>query len=55
VILTGYGNADKAQIGRMLAAQVKLPEGKLDDHARDAIAIALCHARSRRFARAAAR
>jgi crossover junction endodeoxyribonuclease RuvC len=53
VILTGYGNADKSQIGRMLAAQVRLPEGKLDDHARDAIAIALCHARSRRFARAA--
>jgi crossover junction endodeoxyribonuclease RuvC len=49
VILTGYGNADKSQIGRMLAAQVKLPEGRLDDHARDAIAIALCHARSRRF------
>jgi Holliday junction resolvasome RuvABC endonuclease subunit len=37
----------------MLAAQAQLPEGKLDDHARDAIAIALCHARSRRFARAA--
>ena len=54
VILTGYGNADKSQIGRMLSAQVKLPEGKLDDHARDAIAIALCHARSRRFAQAAA-
>lgn len=53
IILTGYGNADKNQIGRMLAAQVKMPEGRLDDHARDAIAIALCHARSRRFARAA--
>jgi len=53
VILTGYGNADKTQIGRMLAAQVKLPEGRLDEHARDAIAIALCHARSRRFTRAA--
>jgi crossover junction endodeoxyribonuclease RuvC len=53
VILTGYGNADKSQIGRMLAAQVKMPEGRLDDHARDAIAIAVCHARSRRFARAA--
>jgi Holliday junction resolvasome RuvABC endonuclease subunit len=36
----------------MLSAQVKMPEGRLDDHARDAIAIALCHARSRRFARA---
>lgn len=53
VILTGYGNADKSQIARMLEAQVKLPEGRLDDHARDAIAIALCHARSRKFARAA--
>ena len=55
VILTGYGNADKAQIARMLAAQVKIPEGRLDEHARDAIAIAICHARSRRFTRAAAR
>src|SRR5712671_2566022 len=55
VILTGYGNADKSQISRMLSAQVKMPEGRMDDHARDAIAIALCHARSRRFTRAAAR
>ena len=49
IVLTGYGKADKQQIARMLAAQVKLPETKLDEHARDAIAIALCHARSRRF------
>ena len=55
VILTGYGNADKSQISRMLSAQVKMPEGRLDEHARDAIAIALCHSRSRRFARAATR
>src|ERR1700674_4385328 len=55
VILTGYGNADKAQIARMLSAQVKVPEGRLDEHARDAIAIAVCHARSRRFTRAAIR
>src|SRR5206468_8342308 len=54
VVLTGYGNADKAQISRMLSAQVKLPEGKLDDHAKDAIAIALCHARSRRFTQSGA-
>src|SRR5947199_9442693 len=52
VILTGYGNADKTQIARMLQAQVKLPEGKLDEHARDAIAIAVCHMRSRRFSAA---
>ena len=54
MVLTGYGNADKAQIARMLAAQVKVPEGKIDDHARDAIAIALCHARSRRLTQAVA-
>src|ERR1700680_2828027 len=53
IILTGYGKADKHQIARMLAAQVKLPEGKLDEHARDAVAIAVCHARSRRFTGAA--
>src|SRR5712671_4707860 len=55
IVLTGYGKADKQQIARMLAAQVKMPEGKIDDHARDAIAIAVCHARSRQFTRAAVR
>lgn len=48
--LTGYGMADKAQMARMLALQVTVP-GRLDDHAADAIAIALCHARSRRLRR----
>ena len=52
MVLTGYGNADKAQIARMLAAQVKVPEGKVDAHAMDAIAIAVCHARSRRISQA---
>jgi crossover junction endodeoxyribonuclease RuvC len=55
IVLTGYGNADKAQISRMLSAQVKMPEGRVDDHARDAIAIAICHSRSRRLSRAAVR
>src|SRR5438128_4952823 len=55
IVLTGYGKADKEQIARMLQAQVKLPEGKLDEHARDAIAIAVCHARSRQVSRAYAR
>jgi crossover junction endodeoxyribonuclease RuvC len=55
IVLTGYGKADKEQIARMLAAQVKLPDGKLDNHAMDAIAIAVCHARSRQFSRAYAR
>lgn len=53
MVLTGYGNADKAQIARMLGAQVKVPEGRVDAHAMDAIAIAVCHARSRRMSRAA--
>src|ERR1700682_1050888 len=53
MVLTGYGNADKAQIARMLGAQVKVPEGRIDAHAMDAIAIAVCHARSRRMSQAA--
>ncbi|HEX3509073.1 MAG TPA: crossover junction endodeoxyribonuclease RuvC [Candidatus Dormibacteraeota bacterium] len=53
MVLTGYGNADKAQIARMLAAQVKVPEGRVDAHAMDAIAIAVCHARSRRLTQVA--
>ncbi len=52
MVLTGYGNADKAQIARMLGAQVKVPEGRVDAHAMDAIAIAVCHARSRRISQA---
>jgi crossover junction endodeoxyribonuclease RuvC len=55
VVLTGYGNADKAQIARMLTAQVKVPAGRVDAHALDAIAIAVCHARSRRMRQVAKR
>lgn len=51
-VVTGYGAADKRQIARMLGAQVKLT-GAADDHALDAIAIALCHLRSRRLRAAA--
>jgi crossover junction endodeoxyribonuclease RuvC len=46
--LTGYGMAGKTQMARMLALQVRAP-GPLDDHAADALAIALCHSRSRRL------
>ena len=54
LVVSGYGNADKAQMARMLGAQLgRLPEGS--DHAFDAIAIAICHARSRRINLAAAR
>jgi len=47
-VLTGYGMADKAQMARMLALQVQT-DARLDDHAADALAIALCHVRSRRL------
>ena len=53
MVLTGYGNADKAQIARMLGTQMKVPEGRVDAHAMDAIAIAVCHARSRKLAQVA--
>ena len=54
LVVSGYGNADKAQMARMLTAQLRsLPAGS--DHALDAIAIAICHARSRRINLAASR
>ncbi len=46
--LTGYGMAGKAQMARMLALQVRTGV-RLDEHAADALAVALCHARSRRL------
>jgi crossover junction endodeoxyribonuclease RuvC len=46
--LTGYGMADKAQMSRMLALQVRTG-ARLDEHSADALAVALCHARSRRL------
>ena len=43
IAVTGYGNADKTQVGRMVKAILKLKEmPKLDDTV-DAIAVALTH------------
>jgi crossover junction endodeoxyribonuclease RuvC len=47
-VVTGYGAADKRQMARMLGTQVRLTT-PADDHALDAVAIALCHLRSRRL------
>jgi crossover junction endodeoxyribonuclease RuvC len=47
-LITGYGAADKAQIARMLGVQLRTAT-RIDDHAADALAIALCHMRSRRM------
>jgi crossover junction endodeoxyribonuclease RuvC len=48
VVLTGYGKADKQQLARVVALQAT-GGGTMDNHATDAAAIALCHARSRRL------
>jgi crossover junction endodeoxyribonuclease RuvC len=47
-VLTGYGKASKEQIQRMVAVQAQSGD-QMDEHAADAAAIALCHARSRRL------
>jgi crossover junction endodeoxyribonuclease RuvC len=61
--VTGYGHADKNQVGLMVARLVSLGGAPGSSHAADAVAIALCHlggcglprraAGSRRSARAA--
>jgi crossover junction endodeoxyribonuclease RuvC len=49
IAVTGYGSADKPQVGRMVKAILKLKElPKLDDTV-DAIAVALAHAFTKRF------
>jgi crossover junction endodeoxyribonuclease RuvC len=49
IAVTGYGKADKTQVGRMIKAILKLESlPKLDDTA-DAIAIALTHAFTSKF------
>ena len=41
--VTGYGNADKQQVERMVRAQLKLEKELKPVDAADAIAVALCH------------
>lgn len=49
IAVTGYGNADKGQVGRMIKAILKLKEmPKLDDTA-DALAVALTHSFTKKF------
>jgi crossover junction endodeoxyribonuclease RuvC len=40
----GSGRAAKDQVGRMVAAILGLPEPPREDHAADALAVAICHA-----------
>ncbi len=50
--LTGHGSAGKAQVGRMVRIQVGAPGLTADEHAIDAVAIALHHHRAVRMAAA---
>jgi crossover junction endodeoxyribonuclease RuvC len=40
----GSGRAEKAQVQRMVAALLELPGPPQQDHAADALAVAICHA-----------
>lgn len=44
VALTGYGRAEKSQVGQMVKTLLKLKEIPKPDDTTDALAVALCHA-----------
>lgn len=44
--VVGYGRATKSQMQKMVQALLKLKEPPRPDHAADALALTLCHARS---------
>ena len=48
--LTGYGGADKGQMQRVVASHLRLKTIPRPDDAADALAVALCHAFTNRFA-----
>jgi len=49
--ITGYGNADKGQVQRMVKALLNLESIPKPDDAADALAVAICHLHSRAFNR----
>ncbi len=49
IAVTGYGNADKTQVGRMIKAILKLNSTPKLDDTTDAIAVALTHAFTKKF------
>ncbi|MEW6324793.1 MAG: crossover junction endodeoxyribonuclease RuvC [Nitrospirota bacterium] len=44
--LTGYGRAEKHQVGQMVGRLLRLKEPLTSHHATDALAVAICHAHS---------
>jgi crossover junction endodeoxyribonuclease RuvC len=53
VAVTGYGRAEKAQVQQMVRALLKLADWSEPFDASDALAVAICHAHSHRFKKAA--
>lgn len=49
IAVTGYGLADKKQMQQMVKVLLRLKEIPTPDDAADALAIALCHAYTRKF------
>lgn len=47
--VAGYGKATKLQVQKMVQALLKLKELPRPDHAADALALAICHARSHKL------
>jgi len=47
----GYGRADKAQMQHMVRTVLQMPELPRPDDVADALAVAICHVHSRRFAK----
>jgi len=52
IAVTGYGRAEKAQIGQMVKVLLKLKEIPKPDDVSDALAVALTHAFSKNFKQA---
>jgi crossover junction endodeoxyribonuclease RuvC len=48
--IAGYGGADKNQVQQMVRALLNLPDIPRPDDAADALAIAICHLHSRKYA-----
>lgn len=48
--VTGYGKADKKQVGQMVKLALKLPKVPTPDDTADALAIALTHAFTKKYA-----
>ena len=52
--VTGYGRAEKPQVQQMVRALLKLVDWSEPYDASDALAVAICHAHTHRFKKAAA-